>query len=90
MSIRYPDSVGIAFSRPAAGTGYPISKGRFGKVAKCPHCEATDIEKKCPGQITCGSISCREKQNRAKAKAKKKERKARAIVKEYLRTGVTP
>lgn len=76
MSIRYPDSVGIAFaSRPMAKLGLMVEPGKFGYIEKCPWCPATNIARQSKVQLTCGSIPCREKQNKATSK-KRREREA--------------
>ena len=37
----------------------------YGFIEKCPHCNAVNIKRITANQITCGKITCREKQNAA-------------------------
>ena len=52
----------------------------FGKLAKCPHCDATDITKITPMQVTCGRQSCRDARGREtdRQNALKKRRRVEA------------
>jgi len=61
----------------ARGTGLYMRRDQFGTVAKCPHCDRTDIPKVTRAQITCGGEGCRQKQVRVlnkRAQAKKKRK----------------
>lgn len=48
----------------ARGTGLYLRRDHYGLIAKCPHCERTDIPKVNKFQVTCGGEGCRQKQNR--------------------------
>lgn len=54
---------------PPRGDGLYMRRDHYGDVT-CPHCQAT-VGKVNASQITCGSMSCRSKQNKARAKVLK-------------------
>lgn len=50
------------------GAGMPMTHRDYGVIAKCPHCDKTDIVRKTMRQITCGSSTCQTKRTNARAK----------------------
>lgn len=40
-----------------------LMRQNFGTIAKCPHCEDTDIIMRTRNQVTCGKIPCQAAQN---------------------------
>ena len=49
--------------RPSRTIGFMTAPRDWGSVAKCPHCQKTDIPRKAKKQITCGGMTCQLKQN---------------------------
>lgn len=47
--------------------GHQSFAGRWGVIAKCPHCEKVNIVRLAPKQATCGGEACGTK-NRGKRK----------------------
>jgi hypothetical protein len=46
------------------GTGYAMLARDWGKIEKCPHCPKTEIQRTHKGQITCGGLTCKDKQRK--------------------------
>lgn len=51
-------------------------KRDYGVIAKCPHCERTNIKRTTSNQITCGMTACSAAQNKA-ARVRREEREER-------------
>ena len=58
------------------GQGYYMRMSGYGTIEKCPHCTATNIDKSHKNQVTCGKLSCREKQKHLMTR-KRRERAQR-------------
>jgi len=52
--------------RPVDRIGHVSPNRNWGFVAKCPHCDATNIRRITKGQITCGALKCRNAQRKVK------------------------
>jgi ribosomal protein S27AE len=63
----------------ARGSGIYMRRGQYGTIDKCPRpgCEAANITKVHPDQLTCGKLGCREwlqKKNSRERNAAKRRR----------------
>jgi hypothetical protein len=51
----------------------------WGRIPKCPYCDATDIVRRSPNQITCGKAGCQYRHQMAANRAHKARLAAKAV-----------